>query len=305
MSAGDPAVPPSSLIVCSRNRPRFLLETIHSVLQGGEVPAEIVVVDQSDAPQSGLAALATARACEVRHLPLRSVGLARARNAGIAAARHDLLAFIDDDMWVDAGWYGALLRALLAAGPRGVVTGQVRAAEMEVPGGVAPSLMVGDAPAVYEGRVGRDVLAAGNMAIHRCAFGAVGLFDERLGAGARFPASEDNDFAVRLLDAGYRILYEPAAVLYHRSWRTKGDYARLHWSYGRGQGAFYTKHRLAGDGSMSGRMRWDLLRHLRRLPERLRGRELRLLWSDAAYVVGLFSGAAEWWLTQRRREGAG
>jgi GT2 family glycosyltransferase len=183
-----------------------------------------------------------------------------------------------------------------------VVTGQVRPAEVEVPGGVAPSLMLGDHPVVYAGRVGRDVLAAGNMALHRAAFDVVGLFDERLGAGGRFPASEDNDLGFRLLEAGYRIHYEPAAVLYHRSWRTKGEYARLHWSYGRGQGAFYAKHRRAGDGSMSGRIRWDVSRHFRRLPERLRGRELRLLGSDAAYVLGLLSGAAEWWLTERRQE---
>jgi GT2 family glycosyltransferase len=297
VSAG---LPPTSLIVCSRNRPRLLLDTVESVLQGEEVPAELVVVDQSAEPHPRLPALATDRPCEIRYVSARSVGLARARNAGIAAARHGTLAFLDDDMWVATGWFGALIRALLAAGPRSVVTGQVRAAPPEVPGGIAPSIMLGDAPAVYEGRVGRDVLAAGNMALHRSAVAEVGPFDERLGAGGRFPASEDNDFGFRLLEAGYRIVYEPGAVCHHRAWRTAGDYLKLRWSYGRGQGGYYAKHLRAGDRYMLRRAGADALRRARQVPGRLRRRQLRLLAGDAVYVLGVVAGGVAWRLTERR-----
>ena len=293
-------LPPASLVVCTRNRPAFLLDTLRSILSGEELPAEIVVIDQSEAPCPGVDGLAAGLPCDLRHVPVRSVGLGRARNAGVAAARHEILAFIDDDMWVCRGWWGALLRSLLDEGPRSVVTGQVRAAPPEVPGGIAPSTMLGDERRVYEGRLPRDVLAAGNMVLHRAAFAEVGLFDERLGAGARFPASEDNDFSFRLLEAGYRIVYEPRAVLEHRAWRTKGDYVRLRWSYGRGNGAFYAKHLAPGDWWMLGRLRAEVARQLRKVPGRLRRRELRMLTSDAAFALGLVSGAAQWLLTERR-----
>jgi GT2 family glycosyltransferase len=295
-----PPLPPASLVLCTRNRPELLADTLRSILEGEEVPAEIVVVDQSDVPCAGLAEMAGGHPCEIRHVPLRSVGLGRARNAGVGAARHDLIAFIDDDMWVDHRWWGSLLRALLAAGPRGVVTGQVRAAAPEVPGGIAPSTMLGDQRIVYEGRLERDVLAAGNMALHRRAVEAAGPFDERLGAGARFPASEDNDFGFRLLEAGYRIVYEPAALVHHRAWRTRGDFVRLRWRYGRGQGAFYAKHLAPGDRWMLARLRDELARQVRKVPGRLRGRQARMLAADAAFAAGLVAGMAEWLLTQRR-----
>ncbi|MFL6195573.1 MAG: glycosyltransferase family 2 protein [Thermoanaerobaculia bacterium] len=292
--------PPASLVLCTRDRPRFLLDTLGSILAGEELPAEIVVTDQGDPPASGLDGLGAGLPCTVRHVPLRSVGLGRARNAGIQAARHDAVAFIDDDMWVDRRWWGTLLRALLEAGPRAVITGQVRAAPPEVPGGIAPSTMLGDERVVYEGRLDRDILAAGNMILFRSAFDEVGLFDERLGAGSRFPSSEDNDFCFRLLEAGYRVIYEPGAVLEHRAWRSKQDYVRLRWSYGRGHGAYYAKHLAPGDRRMLGRLRADLARQVRKVPARLRGRELRMLASDVAFALGLTVGAAEWLLTQRK-----
>jgi len=43
-------LPPASLVLCTRNRPPLLADTLRSILDGEEVPAEIVVVDQSDEP---------------------------------------------------------------------------------------------------------------------------------------------------------------------------------------------------------------------------------------------------------------
>jgi GT2 family glycosyltransferase len=297
---GPGPLPPASLVLCTRNRPELLRDTVRSILDGDEVPAELVVLDQSDAPVPGLPALAGGRPCEVRHVPSRTVGLGRARNEGIAAARHDLLAFIDDDMWVDPHWWGALVRALAAAGERAVVTGRVLAAPPEVAGGIAPSIMDGEERRVYRGRLGQDVLAAGNMALPRRALEEIGPFDERLGAGGRFPSSEDNDFGFRLLRAGWSIVYEPAAVLYHRAWRTKGDFPRVRWCYGLGQGAFYAKH-LRNDRSLLGRFGGDLARQARKLPARLRERELRLMASDLAYAAGLLAGMAGWAVARDER----
>ena len=96
----------------------------------------------------------------------------------------------------------------------------------------APSTKVDTAPAVYHGRLHEDVLYTGNMAMDRSAARAVGVFDERLGPGTSFPSAEDNDFGFRLLEAGYRIVYVPEALLYHRAWRSERDYVRLRWSYG-------------------------------------------------------------------------
>ena len=39
-----PSLPPTSLIICSRNRPALLRKTVESVLQGDEVPTELIIV---------------------------------------------------------------------------------------------------------------------------------------------------------------------------------------------------------------------------------------------------------------------
>jgi GT2 family glycosyltransferase len=216
------------------------------------VPNEIVVVDQSDALQSTLARLATDRSCEIRYLWTQSVGLSRGNNTGIASSRNDILVFTHDDVLVTPSWYLTLVQTLVEAGRRAVVTGQVLPTPQEQTGSFVQTVRVSDVPALYKGRIGTDVLIPFNMAMYRSAVDEIGDFDERLGPGTSFPAAEDNDYGFRLLEAGYRIIYVPDALLYHRAWRSKRDYLPLRWSYGRGQGAFYANISACGTATYSG-----------------------------------------------------
>lgn len=297
-SPSPTSLPAASLIICSRNRPELLATTVQSVLEGDEVPSELVMVDQSDVPHPALVTLATSRPCTIRYLWTHSIGVSRARNAGIEAAQHAILAFTDDDVVVAPTWFGALARALLQAGPRAAVTGRVLPLAEETHGGFAPSTKVEESPATYEGRLGADVLFANNMAFYRTAIKLVGSFDERLGPGTSFPGSEDNDFGFRLLEAGFRIAYVPEAVLYHRAWRSEDHYLPLRWRYGRGQGAFYAKHLSVRDRHMVHRMGHAVVGHTLAGLFRIR-RQPRLAYGDAIYTLGLLSGAAQWLLTQR------
>jgi GT2 family glycosyltransferase len=292
-------LPPASLVIPSRQRPRLLLETVTSVLAGEEVPAEIVIIDQSDAPNEALASFTSERACQVVYQWNPGSGASRARNQAIRAVRHDLIVFLDDDMRVAPTWYGTLMRALLDAGPRAVATGSVLP-EDERASGFVPSIMADRHPAVYEGRIGEDILYLGNMVLRRSAFDEVGILDERLGGGTRFPSAEDNDLAFRLLEAGYRIHYVPEAEVYHRAWRSDDHYLPLRWSYGRGQGAFYAKHAHLRDRYML----WRLAQEIRARTTRC----LRVLPSDprraAGQVVsllGVLTGFAEWLFTRRNK----
>ncbi|HEY7530693.1 MAG TPA: glycosyltransferase [Gemmatimonadota bacterium] len=281
-----------SLVVCTRDRPEMLAETLRSILDGDAVPAELIVVDQSrrSSRPSGL----PARGCDVRWLTIDGVGLSRANNAGAAAARHDRLVFTHDDVRVAPGWLGALTGALQRAGERTVVTGRILAGEPEVAGGYAPTLRVQVEPAVYEGRIGYDVLKPLNMAMHRSTLAAVGGFDERLGPGTPFPGAEDSDLGFRLLEAGYRIVYVPEAVLHHRAWRTGREYLPLRWRYGIAQGAFYAKHLRRSDLHVLKRAARDVQWRASQFPRRLRREGLRAL-GDPVFVVGNVVGAARWW----------
>jgi O-antigen biosynthesis protein len=298
-------LPVTSLIVCSRNRPVLLVESIRSILEGDIVPAELIIIDQSDEPNRSLTSLTTTRNCTIRYIWSQSVGLSRANNIGVAAASGDILVFSHDDVTVTRTWFGALVSALHAAGRRSVVTGQVLPTEVTIPGGFAPSTKVDPVAAAYEGRIDKDVLFPMNMAMYRSAVDEVGGFDERLGPGTSFPAAEDNDFGFRLLEAGYRICYVPEATLYHCAWRKAQDYLPLRWNYGRGQGAYYAKYLSIHDRYMLRRMVRGFRDHLLQSVWQIR-RQRRRAYGSVIYALGLISGAAQWLVTHGglRRGGA-
>jgi GT2 family glycosyltransferase len=286
-------LPETSLIICSRNRPEFLTELVISILQGDEVPTEIIIVDDSDACNDQLMNLVTDRPCMIRYLWNRSVGLSRANNTGIATARFDLIVFTQDDVLVTPTWFGILVRSLLEAGPRTAITGKVLPGTEESQAGFAPSTKSDEQIQIYEGRIGSDVLYVQNMAIFRSAFDEVGLFDPDIGPGTPFPGAEDNDFGLRLLEAGYRILYDSHAVNYHRAWRSEDEYLWLHWNYGRGQGAYYSKHFSLKDPHMIKRMIRDIWNYSIRFPYRI-VRDHNQAWRDILYIGGLLYGAVRW-----------
>lgn len=270
----------------------MLLDTVRSILAGDRLPRELVVADQSAGAR---ATLPTSGEVDVVHLHLSSVGLSRARNAAIAAARHDVLVFTDDDVLVEPDWLGRLVDALLAAPERTAVTGTVLPATTD---GHVPSVTYRTHAEVFCGRPFADPLFPNNMAVARGAFEEVGLFDERLGAGAAFPAAEDNDFGYRLLEAGWRIAFVPDAVLHHRGVRRGRDLAALEWAYGRGQGAFYAKHMSIADRHMLRRLRRNAWFRLRRIPPALLGRREAL--REAVYLAGLVAGVLGWWRHEGR-----
>jgi GT2 family glycosyltransferase len=294
----DRVLPPTSLIIPTRNRPALLAETIESVLQGDALPAELIVIDQSDSAHAEIAALGSVRGCTVRYHRYSETGLSRARNRGIALAGHEVLVFTDDDVRVSRSWLGTLIAALLREGPRTVVTGQVLP-EQERTDGFVPSTKVAVEAAAYEGRIGADVLYPHNMAMYRSLVDEVGEFDVRLGAGTRFAGSEDNDFAFRLLEAGFRIVYVPDAVVHHRAWRPASAYLPLRWSYGRGQGAFYAKHSSLRDRYMLWRLSQEVLQRSGRFFRYLPGNPRRAL-GQLVSLSGVLSGYTQWLVMGRR-----
>jgi GT2 family glycosyltransferase len=295
----EPALPPASVIIPSRNRPALLRDTVVSILAGEDVPAEIIMVDQSDAPNTELAALTTERPCRLRYAWSAERGVSRGRNHGVQLAAHAILVFADDDVLVSATWLAALVRALISAPPRSIITGQVVPQAVADPGRVKPAGKVDETPHTYTGRQPQDVLYAANVALYRAALEEVGPFDERLGPGTGFNGSEDSDLGYRLLRAGYAIRYVPEAVMYHRAWRTGEAFLPLRWNYGKGRGAYYAKHFGCPDGYTRWRLRRDLWLHLSSFPRNLL-REPRRAWGDVVLSLGLLAGALGWWWTSRR-----
>lgn len=287
-----------SVVICSRERPQMLVETVRSVLAGDSVPSELVVVDQSAAANADLAAMGEERGCRVRYLRSATTGLSRARNIGIGAARSQMVVLLDDDMFVESDWLARLVDGLPGDG-RTVATGRVLAAPAEGGAGAVPpaGLVMRDTPAVYRGAQAIDVVPGANVALPRELVLALGGYDERLGAGARFSAADDNDMGYRLLRAGCEVRHVPEAVVQHRAWRARGERLRLRLLYGRGKGAFYAKH--IGDPHIRRRLRADAATRLRRAGAAL-FRSPRRTAAELLSLAGIASGALEWLLVEGR-----
>lgn len=308
---GDDAL--LSVVVCTRDRPQALAESLASIQSLEHHNFEIVVVD--NAPTSGATAeivtRLAARDRRLRYVVEARPGLSRARNRGVAEARGAVIAFTDDDARVDAAWLDALLRGFARDESVGCVTGSVPAADL---GGLAQQQFerrvnwsAGSEPVLFDVRRPPEgallfPYAAGqfgtgaNMAFRRDALASTGPFDEALGAGSRARGGEDLDMFVRVLRAGWAIAHEPAAVVRHAH-RDNADELRsqLH-GYGVGLTAYLTKHLLSPRAAFGILARVPAgLRHGRSLLRRnggSEGRELR--WAEAlgmaygpvAYLLG-------------------
>jgi GT2 family glycosyltransferase len=237
----------TSVIVCTRERPELLEECLASLVKLTPSPLEIIVID--NAPPGGVTSLRVVEKFKqvsyLRHAPS---GLSTARNAGLAVARGDYVAFTDDDSVVDPRWLVSLL-AGFANDRVGCVTGLVLPRELETEAQMAFEFMLGGfSPGFVPLTFGQAFFtstrpfgvpvwrigAGASMAFRRAVFAGVGAFDERLGAGAS-GCSEDSELWYRLLAAGWECRYEPSAVVFHRhrlSWdaleRQIVDYMRGH-----------------------------------------------------------------------------
>lgn len=103
-----------TVIVCTHNRCESLKDTVRS-LQQQNFPAsdyEIIVVDNNstDNTEAIVGGLSSSSAARVEYLFERMLGLSLARNRGVAHAKGEIVAFIDDDAVADATWLLNLTR---------------------------------------------------------------------------------------------------------------------------------------------------------------------------------------------------
>lgn len=226
-AAAEPAPEAADLtvVVCTRDRPAMLEACLASLAGQARPPGQVVVVDNS-ARRSAEAVAAGRPGVTYVHEP--RPGLSIARNAGIAAASGQFVAFTDDDVELPESWTGEIVRAFVDPAVD-AVTGLVLPARLDTPAQRAFELDLGgftqryfplrfDAAFLEATRaMGPQVWRIGagaNMAFRRRLFASLGGFDERLGAGAS-GCSEDSEYWYRILAAGGTCLYEPRAHVFH------------------------------------------------------------------------------------------
>jgi glycosyltransferase involved in cell wall biosynthesis len=205
-----PGQPSASIVIPTRNRAGYLDVTLASVgPQAAHAGAELIVADDGDDPAT--AAVADRHGARLLVTPAPG-GANAGRNAGVAAARSDLIVFIDDDIEAPSGWLAALLAGAACTPDADVFGGPIRA---RLEGGRRRFCAGEPAPitTLDAGPVDRDVelVWSANMAIRRRALEQIGRFDESIAI-----RGDEEDWERRYRAAGGRTRYVAAAGLDHR-----------------------------------------------------------------------------------------
>lgn len=202
---------------------------------------ELIIVDQNEEAVLSPLLAKYPHLPRLRHLRVGFRGLSRARNAGLALARGEIVAFPDDDCWYPPDLLERI-DAFFSSRPEchGVCgrseDGQGRPNQIPWPA----------QPAVLSSRSVWKCAISYTVFLRADAVRSVGMFDESLGVGAGTPwgSGEETDFLLRALAHGYCLRYEPSYSVCHPSLSTVDDAALLHRarSYGRGMGYVLRKH---------------------------------------------------------------
>ncbi|HEY7026044.1 MAG TPA: glycosyltransferase family 2 protein [Gemmatimonadales bacterium] len=220
-----PRHPPEiSVVVCTRDRPRFLERCLQSLAQLQYPTYEVIVVDNASISE---ATRQLAQKAGVRYVREERPGLDWARNCGYKAARHGIVAYTDDDTEVDPKWLAAIGAAFVDPAVR-AVSGLVLPAAMDTEaellfefcyGGMGKGTISQEwdpASLSASQRIGAHHVGVGaNMAFRRDLLQELGGFDTALDVGTPSHGGGDLDIFHRTLMAGAVIRYQPAALVRH------------------------------------------------------------------------------------------
>jgi GT2 family glycosyltransferase len=199
-------------------RGALVCETVEALLALSPPPAEILIVDQTPShPEAVRARLDEfQRSGAIRLLRLEKPSIPHAMNVALREAKFNRVLFLDDDIIPDANLIGAHLNAIDATHADAIVGQVLQPGEIveHVPEAVLRNGFVRDLEFCFRHDTATEVqnVMAGNLCVDRAKALAIGGFDEAFTAVAyRF----ETDFALRLIAAGGRIRYEPAASIRH------------------------------------------------------------------------------------------
>ncbi|MDX6699272.1 MAG: hypothetical protein QOE65_2669 [Solirubrobacteraceae bacterium] len=191
-----------SVIVPARDAAATLPRTLRGLeSQSGAPEHEVIVVD--DGSRDDTRELAAAAGVVTAVVDAAGEGPARARNAGAARARGEVLAFLDADCEPAPGWLAAGARALGAAD---LVQGAVAPRPDARPGPFDRTLSVSRASGLFE---------SANLFLDRGLFERLGGFESWLRPRRGIELGEDVWLGWRARRAGARTGFAPDALAWH------------------------------------------------------------------------------------------
>jgi predicted O-linked N-acetylglucosamine transferase (SPINDLY family)/GT2 family glycosyltransferase/predicted negative regulator of RcsB-dependent stress response len=218
----DDRRPTLSVILVLFNQAGLSRRTLQALADQRGVDFETIVVDNASTDRT---AELMARVSGVTHVcNPDNRGFLLAARQGAAAARGDYIAFLNSDAILQEGALVAAIRAMQADSSIGVLGGRVvltdgglqEAGNTVFSDGSSGGIGRGEDPFGHAARAARstDYVSGVFLVTPAALWRMLGGFDE-----AFVPAYyEDTDYCLRVWQAGFRVVYEPAVLLEHLEW---------------------------------------------------------------------------------------
>jgi len=227
-----------SLIVATVNRVAEFDRLLCSLEEQSYRDFEVILVDQN--PDDRLVPVLRRHArLATQHLRSER-GLSRARNAGLRAAKGDILAIPDDDCWYPehlladvAGWFESHPAfGLLGTG--------LRNAKNKSSG---PNLPPASCRCT-KNNVWRCAISPA-MFLRCPVAAAVGGFNEDIGVGAHsaYQSGEETDYVLRALEHGFQMWYESSLTVHHPPMHSIERLRKTTYPFALGTGCILRMHR--------------------------------------------------------------
>ncbi|HXW85618.1 MAG TPA: glycosyltransferase [Candidatus Binataceae bacterium] len=267
---GAKSEPMVSVVICAYNAERTMRPCLESLTRLTYPNYEVVIIDDGSRDKTAEIAMDFP---QFRLIRQPNKGLSVARNVGMHAARGEIVAYTDSDCVADPHWLTLMVRAMTESGFDGIggpnyaphEDGRIEGCVAASPGAPAPVLL---------GASAVEHLAGCNMVFTKESLLRVGGFDPQFTS-----AGDDVDMCWRLLDAGYRLGYCPAAFVWHFRRNSIKAYYGQQRGYGRAEAMLYSRY--PERFNLLGQIKWHgtIPGLARTIPG---GGRRRILWSATA-----------------------
>jgi GT2 family glycosyltransferase len=224
-----------SIIISNYNGEQHLHECLSSLMQLDYSPYEVIVVDAASSDNS--VAIVEHDFPRVRLIKKGKIGIGEALNCGMLTAKGELIVFdLNNDDIVDKKWLARLVNALMDSPNVGVVCGKrfkYRSNSVLDSAGGRISFLTGNSGQrghnelnLAKYNIQKEIDYAEVIAIRKSTLEKVGLCDP-----VYYIYYEDTDFCLRIKRFGYKIVFVPSAILWHKGSSTVGQQSKMSYYY--------------------------------------------------------------------------
>jgi len=223
--AKDRQWPLISVIVCSYNGARTIRTCLENLLKMEYPHFEVIVVDDGSTD----ATRTIAEQYGVRVISTENCGLSSARNTGWEAATGEIVAYTDDDAYPDRHWLTYLAHTFTTTSYVGVGGPNIPPPNEGIIADCVANAPGGPIHVLLSDREAEHIPGC-NMAFRKAALQIVGGFDPQFRS-----AGDDVDICWRLQQRGWKIGFNPAAMVWHHRRNSVLGYLKQQRGYGRAE----------------------------------------------------------------------